>query len=60
MARDRKQPEGEIYKLTRNGKSAAQAEFDGWLRLSSAVTPCCERSNREPEMALASACLCAA
>ncbi len=27
-----------FYKLTRKGRSAAQAEVDGWLRLSSAVT----------------------
>ena len=27
-----------FYKLTRKGRSAAQAEADGWLRLSSAVT----------------------
>ena len=27
-----------FYKLTRKGRSAAQAEVDGWLRLSKAVT----------------------
>ena len=27
-----------FYKLTRKGRSAAQAEADGWLRLSSAVS----------------------
>ncbi len=27
-----------FYKLTRKGRSAAQAEADGWRRLSSAVT----------------------
>jgi PadR family transcriptional regulator PadR len=27
-----------FYKLTRKGRTAAQAEVDGWLRLSSAVT----------------------
>jgi PadR family transcriptional regulator len=27
-----------FYKLTRRGRTAAQAEVDGWLRLSSAVT----------------------
>ena len=27
-----------FYKLTRKGKAAVQAEMDGWLRLSSAVT----------------------
>jgi transcriptional regulator len=27
-----------FYRLTRKGRSAAQAEVDGWLRLSSAVT----------------------
>ena len=27
-----------FYKLTRKGRTAAQAEADGWLRLSSAVT----------------------
>ena len=27
-----------FYKLTRKGRSAAQAEHDGWLRLSGAVT----------------------
>jgi transcriptional regulator len=27
-----------FYKLTRKGRSAAQAEVDGWLRLSNAVT----------------------
>jgi transcriptional regulator len=27
-----------FYKLTRKGRSATQAEVDGWLRLSSAVT----------------------
>jgi transcriptional regulator len=27
-----------FYKLTRKGRSAAQAEVEGWLRLSSAVT----------------------
>jgi transcriptional regulator len=27
-----------FYKLTRRGRSAAQAEVEGWLRLSSAVT----------------------
>jgi len=27
-----------FYKLTRKGRSTAQAEVDGWLRLSSAVT----------------------
>ena len=27
-----------FYKLTRKGRSAAQAEVDGWRRLSSAVT----------------------
>jgi PadR family transcriptional regulator PadR len=27
-----------FYKLTRKGRSAAQAELEGWLRLSSAVT----------------------
>src|SRR5918996_4441957 len=27
-----------FYNLTRKGRSAAQAEVDGWLRLSSAVT----------------------
>jgi PadR family transcriptional regulator, regulatory protein PadR len=27
-----------FYKLTRKGRSAAQAEVDGWLRLSSAIT----------------------
>ena len=27
-----------FYKLTRKGKTAVQAEMDGWLRLSSAVT----------------------
>jgi PadR family transcriptional regulator PadR len=27
-----------FYKLTRKGRSAAQAELDGWLRLSGAVT----------------------
>ena len=27
-----------FYKLTRKGRSAAQAEVDGWLRLSSAMT----------------------
>ena len=27
-----------FYKLTRKGRSAAQAEVDGWLRLSNAIT----------------------
>jgi PadR family transcriptional regulator PadR len=27
-----------FYKLTRKGRNAAQAELDGWLRLSRAVT----------------------
>jgi PadR family transcriptional regulator len=27
-----------FYRLTRTGRSAAQAELDGWLRLSGAVT----------------------
>jgi PadR family transcriptional regulator len=27
-----------FYSLTRKGRSAAQAELDGWLRLSKAVT----------------------
>jgi PadR family transcriptional regulator PadR len=27
-----------FYKMTRKGRTAAQAEVDGWLRLSSAVT----------------------
>ena len=27
-----------FYKLTRKGRAAAQAEVDGWLRLSNAVT----------------------
>lgn len=27
-----------FYKVTRKGRTAAQAEVDGWLRLSSAVT----------------------
>lgn len=27
-----------FYKLTRKGRSAAQAELDGWLRLSGAIT----------------------
>ena len=27
-----------FYKLTRKGRTAAQAELDGWLRLSKAVT----------------------
>jgi PadR family transcriptional regulator PadR len=27
-----------FYKLTRKGRTAAQAEVDGWLRLSTAVT----------------------
>ena len=27
-----------FYKLTRRGRAAAQAELDGWLRLSQAVT----------------------
>jgi PadR family transcriptional regulator PadR len=27
-----------FYALTRKGRNAAQAEFDGWLRLSKAVT----------------------
>jgi transcriptional regulator len=27
-----------FYRLTRKGRTAAQAELDGWLRLSSAVT----------------------
>jgi PadR family transcriptional regulator, regulatory protein PadR len=27
-----------FYKLTRKGRNAAQAELDGWLRLSKAVT----------------------
>src|SRR6185436_19055362 len=27
-----------FYKLTRRGRSATQAELDGWLRLSGAVT----------------------
>jgi len=27
-----------FYQLTRKGRSAAQAELDGWLRLSGAVT----------------------
>ena len=27
-----------FYKLTRKGRTAAQAEVDGWMRLSSAVT----------------------
>ena len=27
-----------FYKLTRKGRAASQAEADGWLRLSSAVT----------------------
>ena len=27
-----------FYKLTRKGRAAAQAEVDGWVRLSSAVT----------------------
>lgn len=27
-----------FYKLTRKGRAAAQAEVDGWLRLSTAVT----------------------
>ena len=27
-----------FYRLTRKGRSAAQAELDGWLRLSKAVT----------------------
>jgi len=27
-----------FYRLTRKGRNAAQAEVDGWLRLSSAVT----------------------
>jgi PadR family transcriptional regulator PadR len=27
-----------FYKLTRKGRGAAQAELDGWLRLSGAVT----------------------
>jgi PadR family transcriptional regulator, regulatory protein PadR len=27
-----------FYKLTRKGRNAAQAEVEGWLRLSSAVT----------------------
>ena len=27
-----------FYKLTRKGRTAAQAEVEGWLRLSSAVT----------------------
>jgi transcriptional regulator len=27
-----------FYKLTRKGRSAAQAEVEGWLRLSSAIT----------------------
>ena len=27
-----------FYRLTRKGRSAAQAELDGWLRLSGAVT----------------------
>ena len=27
-----------FYKLTRKGRATAQAEVDGWLRLSSAVT----------------------
>jgi PadR family transcriptional regulator, regulatory protein PadR len=27
-----------FYKLTRKGRAAAQAELDGWLRLSKAVT----------------------
>ena len=27
-----------FYRLTRKGRTAAQAEADGWLRLSSAVT----------------------
>jgi transcriptional regulator len=27
-----------FYKLTRKGRTAAQAEVDGWLRLSNAVT----------------------
>ena len=27
-----------FYRLTRKGRTAAQAEVDGWLRLSSAVT----------------------
>jgi DNA-binding PadR family transcriptional regulator len=27
-----------FYQLTRKGRSAAQAELEGWLRLSGAVT----------------------
>jgi len=27
-----------FYRLTRKGRAAAQAEVDGWLRLSTAVT----------------------
>ncbi len=27
-----------FYRLTRKGRTAAQAEVDGWLRLSSAIT----------------------
>ena len=27
-----------FYKLTRKGRTAAQAELDGWLRLSKAIT----------------------
>jgi PadR family transcriptional regulator, regulatory protein PadR len=33
-----KNRKAKFYRLTRKGRTAAQAEVDGWLRLSSAVT----------------------
>ena len=33
-----KNRKAKFYKLTRKGRTAAQAEVDGWLRLSTAVT----------------------
>ena len=35
---DREQPQGQVLQADPRGRSAAQAEVDGWLRLSSAVT----------------------
>jgi hypothetical protein len=37
MAPHQQQSQRQFYALTRKGRRAAQAELDGWLRLSGAV-----------------------
>ena len=41
-----------FYPLTRKGRRAAQAELDGWLRLSGAVTRVLRALEQEPDVAV--------